>query len=49
MDMLIRCLFAIDMITEPAGKARGSAGEQRGRGARQLQLSAQLHMSLLSA
>lgn len=47
--MLIRCLFAIAMITEPAGWARGSAGEQRGRGARQLRLSAQLHMSLLSA
>lgn len=48
-DMLIRRLFAVAMITEPAGWTRGSAGERRGWGARQLQLSAQLHMSLLSA
>lgn len=37
------------MIAAPAGEARGSGGERRGRGAGQLQLSALLHMSLLSA
>lgn len=46
-DMLIRCLFA--MIRGLAGQSRGSAGERRRWGAGQLRLSAQLHMSLLSA
>lgn len=46
-DMLIRCLFA--MIRGLVRRSHRSAGERRRWGAGQLRLSAELHMSLLSA